>query len=382
MNQSYAALKLANFAENISEMKIKAGDTVRYLNDVGGGIVVRAIDNSTVLVRNEDDFEVPVLISELIVVDAGDKDISVRDSGTIPVSITQSVTIEEEEESDELVYFNSEQSIEKIETADLEVLFALVPKKPESPIDSDLNTYLINNSAYTILYSYSIVRSEITIGREFGTLEPDTKIYLESYSKSDIITISSFVLQIIPAFIGEFELVQPWEKHLSIKGGRLFKPGVFKENDYFEEPAMILDLTKDSRNKSLDIKELNPDEIKSAIVEKEVISVMENTPRQFKSGKVAPVTVEVDLHIHNLVDYDYRRLSNGDMLNIQLEHFHRKINEAIARKINRVVFIHGVGNGTLKLEIRKALDTQYRHVKYQDASFAEYGYGATLVIVK
>ena len=45
------------------------------------------------------------------------------------------------------------------------------------------------------------------------------------------------------------------------------------------------------------------------------------------------------------------------------------------------VFIHGIGNGTLKHELRKVLDEYYHDLKYQDASFKEYGYGATLIFI-
>ena len=46
------------------------------------------------------------------------------------------------------------------------------------------------------------------------------------------------------------------------------------------------------------------------------------------------------------------------------------------------MFIHGVGNGTLKTELRKALGIEYKKLTYHDASFKEYGYGATLIIIK
>jgi dsDNA-specific endonuclease/ATPase MutS2 len=47
-----------------------------------------------------------------------------------------------------------------------------------------------------------------------------------------------------------------------------------------------------------------------------------------------------------------------------------------------VVFIHGVGNGTLKLEIRRELEKKDKILTFQDASFKEYGYGATMVNLK
>ncbi len=71
------------------------------------------------------------------------------------------------------------------------------------------------------------------------------------------------------------------------------------------------------------------------------------------------------------------------MLTIQLNHFRKNLEEAILDKnIKKVIFIHGVGNGTLKLELRRILAKEYSHYDYQDASFKEYGYGATMVILR
>ena len=41
-------------------MQINIGDKVRFLNDIGGGIVTKIIDANTVMVLNdEDEFEIP-----------------------------------------------------------------------------------------------------------------------------------------------------------------------------------------------------------------------------------------------------------------------------------------------------------------------------------
>jgi dsDNA-specific endonuclease/ATPase MutS2 len=65
-----------------------------------------------------------------------------------------------------------------------------------------------------------------------------------------------------------------------------------------------------------------------------------------------------------------------------MEHFKSKLEEAIHTHTRKIVFIHGVGNGVLKMEIRKELDRRAKKLTYQDASFKEYGYGATLVQIK
>jgi dsDNA-specific endonuclease/ATPase MutS2 len=95
----------------------------------------------------------------------------------------------------------------------------------------------------------------------------------------------------------------------------------------------------------------------------------------------SPDLVEIDLHIHELLE-DTRGLANHEMLEVQLGRFRNELETAIAIGTRRIVFIHGIGNGTLKQELRKELSTKYKKYYFQDASFKEYGYGATMVILK
>ena len=69
-------------------------------------------------------------------------------------------------------------------------------------------------------------------------------------------------------------------------------------------------------------------------------------------------------------------------MDIQISRFTIALDGAIRGKTKKIVFIHGVGNGKLKYEIRKTLDSKYPKLRYQDASFKEYGYGATMVMLK
>jgi hypothetical protein len=86
----------------------------------------------------------------------------------------------------------------------------------------------------------------------------------------------------------------------------------------------------------------------------------------------------VDLHIEKLVS-NPARLNAGSMLGIQLETFERKITDANLHKVPSMVFIHGVGTGTLKREMRERLKG-YEFVKnFESADPVKYGNGATVV---
>lgn len=124
-------------------------------------------------------------------------------------------------------------------------------------------------------------------------------------------------------------------------------------------------------------------------VEKRVLSESEQKKeddfeRKFRHvppmKKKAEDVVEVDLHIHQLVDDD-SGLEPYQIREIQMKHFDRMIETAIREKRDKIVFIHGKGQGILKNEIRKALEF-YPECTFGDAPFHTYGYqGATEVVI-
>ncbi|WP_340074803.1 Smr/MutS family protein [Leptobacterium sp. I13] len=87
--------------------------------------------------------------------------------------------------------------------------------------------------------------------------------------------------------------------------------------------------------------------------------------------------MEVDLHIHQLVP-NTKGMTSHDMLTIQIETAKRQLDFAIKKRIPKVVFIHGVGEGVLKMELI-TLFGRYDNVEFYDADFKKYGFGATKV---
>ena len=86
--------------------------------------------------------------------------------------------------------------------------------------------------------------------------------------------------------------------------------------------------------------------------------------------------VVLDLHIENLID-SHQGLSNSAILKIQMTNFKDFLNKSIYKKQRKIVVIHGVGEGVLRHEIRKELDIYHPYFEYFDASYDEFGYGAT-----
>lgn len=100
-------------------------------------------------------------------------------------------------------------------------------------------------------------------------------------------------------------------------------------------------------------------------------------PKKYlKKNKIPPM--EVDLHINQLVK-NTKGMSNYDILDLQMNTAKRKLEFAISNKIQKVVFIHGVGEGVLKSELHFLF--QKHSIRAYDASYQKYGLGATEVYI-
>lgn len=97
-----------------------------------------------------------------------------------------------------------------------------------------------------------------------------------------------------------------------------------------------------------------------------------------KKEAFVPV-MEVDLHINQLVPSS-KGMGNYEILNLQLDVAKRQLEFAMGKKIQKMVFIHGVGEGVLKEELH-FLFKKHGNVKFHDANYQKYGLGATEVYI-
>lgn len=118
-------------------------------------------------------------------------------------------------------------------------------------------------------------------------------------------------------------------------------------------------------------------DISTVISEKE--SKKPRKTKRVKPKERSLPPMEVDLHINQLVK-NTRGLDNYEMLTIQLDTAKRQLEFAIAKRIQKIVFIHGVGAGVLRAEL-EYLFNRYENLKFYDADYQKYGRGATEVYI-
>ena len=134
------------------------------------------------------------------------------------------------------------------------------------------------------------------------------------------------------------------------------------------------------------IKTQNSKLLRTSIITEDTLQKIDSDkkPKKRKSVGVKPKeriqpAMEVDLHIDKLLPTT-RGMQKHDILTYQLDTVKRQLAFAMSKRIQRVVFIHGVGEGVLKVELEYLLK-QYDNLKYYDANYQKYGLGATEVYI-
>ena len=357
-------------------MKVKVGDQVKFLNDTGGGKVTKILSKDMANVLTHDGFEVPVLIEELLISESEEQE--KKQEEVIPE------TEPAKEQENEYNFFKEaepdENEIPAASNPDNEIHFAFVPLNQEQPENSDLDIYLINDSDFQIYYVILLKRDNSYTFFASGYLEDNTKILIKTVERENLNELNELKFQIMFFRKGFFHPVSPMETNLKLKPTRFFKRTTFKDNDFFEETAWVMEL-KSEEGFYEKLRNLKDEEILQAVKEKNPSGHDLSTSKN-KQKSTNPDIEEVDLHIEELVEKP-NELSNSEIIQIQLARFQTALEGALNdKRTNRIVFIHGVGNGRLRYELRKSLERNYPKIKYQDASFKEYGYGATLVFLK
>jgi len=359
-------------------MELKVGDTIKFLNEVGGGKITKIIDKEMVRVETPDGFEFPISKKEVFKVDLEQDFFFTDNVETQKIEKkknTKNQKIEEDEE-DEIIF--QEIPFQK-ETDEINIYFAFVPKNQKDKTNCDLDIYLINDSNYHCFYNY-----QKKLGNQFESrpnkIEANTKELIETTVRDGVVNYEHLEFQFIFFKTTLHDFKPSFSKQIKLNITKLFREGTFTENDFFEEHAFILTIFEENMMQKA-MENIENKDIEKIIKQKEQQSKRINEPKQFAKN-ITNMQVEIDLHIHELID-DHSDLKPTEILEIQMNNFQRELGDAIRNpKVEKAIFIHGLGNGTLKNEIIRELDRNYKKFKYQDASFKEYGYGATLVYVK
>lgn len=361
-------------------MKFKKGDKVRFLNEKGGGTVVKELNSFMVSVEIEDGFEIPTLTSDLVLItsESISGNMFMNQEETAPFTKTEESSTDyssEEGNEDRISRIYVQKSLSKIPSG---VYLSWAPTDQNRILSSSINIFISNNTPYDILYNFTLKNPDNSFsGIDFGSVPPHSKLLVERISKDDLNHWSNGIVQILFFQEDTDKVLMPVSSSFRIKGSVLYAEGSYQNSELLENQRAI----------TYTICELNriPSTYEAVLNEKENKDSIPVKAEKFKpeaaieKHRIGPREAEVDLHISALRDF-YASLSPHEILTIQLGYFDRMLESALAFNYQNVVFIHGIGNGVLKQSIIERL-SQYNDIELRSASFAKYGNGAVELIL-
>ena len=217
---------------------MKIGDKVRFLSEVGGGIVKGFRGKDIVLVEDADGFDIPMQIRECVVIDTDDYNMT-RKAAPAPKKPEEPVKPVKPE-------------IPVVRSAEvrggdvLNVFLAYVPEDVKAISSTSFEAYLVNDSNYYLYYTYQSAEGKAWKTRSHGLVEPNTKLLLEEFTKDMLNEMEHVAVQFIAFKDGRTAPLKPAVcVELRIDTVKFYKLHTFRESDFFEQPALVYDIVKD-----------------------------------------------------------------------------------------------------------------------------------------
>ena len=361
-------------------MQLKVGDTVRYLNSVGGGRVTK-IDGQMAYV-DEDGFETPVLARECVVVASGDsfykKDVpealKPKPRATAAAAVAPEAARKPEPAPEPLPAIEETPEGEK-----LNLVIGFEPADIRRLSSTTFDASFVNDSNYWLYLTVATRRrdSESWQLRFGGIIEPQMQEFLFELTVDDLPDIDRISVQALPfKRPGEYTRKAPVDFEQRLDATKFARLHCFDVNPYFESKVIALDIVRDDKTMGRPGPS-HAETLQAALAQKQTAD--RRRPRAVKPDLSVPL--EVDLHSSELL-YTTDGMSKSDILNYQIDTFRRIMDENLKYPDRTIIFIHGKGEGVLRAALMKELNHRYKGHDVSDASFREYGFGATKVVIR
>lgn len=320
------------------------GDRVRLLHGKEEGIITRFLDNNQVEVAIDNEFTIPVMRREIVLVAPEEDKFFGNNQGTATAETTSP---------------GANAFLKQPEHSSIGLYIALTHQSPKL-----LAVTIINNSDHDLLYTYGEELNQTYKGISNDKINQKAFKVVSHLHLKDFDKWPALVLQYLQHRSNAKTLLEPGLKRFN-----------FKAASFYKSKKMAPLVKKEAYLFQVDIKPLTVDlqKLQEKLTEPE-------QPTETYTLK-AP-SHEVDLHIEKLTDADISTLSNREILSLQINAFQDNLDRALAANMHEIIFIHGTGNGVLRTEIQKILSRNKQIKYYEDARKEKFGYGATLIRLK
>lgn len=328
-------------------MKLRIGDKVRFLNEIGEGVITRFKDKDTVFVEMTDGFEIPYLTKQL-------------------VPIHTELILNPEVENLDMV----------VENVLADSIYFIIEPDHEMPLlVGDYKFYLFNSSSYNLSYTYSIKDEAYFQTLKHGELGAYQKVFLKQVKKNFFKEYAYHKIECLFFKNTHYKSQLPVSEIIYINDKMISQSTLLSHNE-FKSKVYAFSIKDDFLDKEVVEQKLDYNDINRL---KSIKEFKQPVKTSVAKQRIKDLTKEVDLHIEELID-SHSGLTNAQILAIQLERFEKEMEYCLSNNMKKLIVIHGVGNGKLKQEITAILKS-IDGISYHDASYKHYGFGATEILI-
>lgn len=361
---------------------VRIGDKVRFVSEVGGGRVAGFGKGGVVMVEDEDGFQIPTAPSDLIVVDDS-ASAAQRKASAVPAPAKQPAPVRHASDAPAPKSSMGCGAADTVaSTNQLTAALAYVPMTKTGGVNS-WETYFVNDCNYHIHFSYLV---ETAPGRwqlrYAAEVEPNTQVYIEDAAASFLGDIKRVAVQLTA-----YKTDMPFALKPAITA--VHRVDVIKmcqrrgeaDNPYFEQKAYIFPVV--TADKTEEGEATAADSLARDLKDKlrqDRTAGAASPARKDKRGTTAADIPVLDLHAAELLD-TFAGMTPAAILDYQLTQARRFLDRHSKERGRKVVLIHGKGEGVLREAVIRMVRKDFPTAKYHDASFREYGFGATEVVM-
>ncbi len=323
------------------------GDKVRLLRGSEEGVITQFLEGNLIEVEIEDGFGIPVMRSEVVVV--AQEETKYFQRPDLPREAAKPMA--------------KQDSAPPVASG---VYLAYVQIN-----DQQLSLHLVNTTDFEMPYVLGEETNGNFRGVSSGVLSAQSTVKIMNQAVADFDRWPVLIFQGLYFRSGNYLLREPLMRRIKHKAAAFFKSKATAP--LLNQPSFLFSI--DEAANSVGGQPLNPEALKESLLSSK------EEARAKNQIKLTRPPAQVDLHIEELTD-THDTMNNGDMLNLQLQTFEEKLDQALATGMDEITFVHGVGSGTLRREIQKRLSGMKSILYFQDAQREKFGYGATLVRLK
>ena len=240
---------------------MKIGDKVRFLSEVGGGRVSGFQGKNIVLVEDEDGFEIPMQIKDVILVPEGEgverevkTGVKEGVKGGVSKGVKEGVSmgvkggVKMEVKGEEKPVTFKPKPLERREGERLNLYLSFLPDDVKEISSTGFESYLVNDSNYYMQVSLLSADGASWRLRFCGVVEPNSKLFVEAFDRSQVNDLERFCVQTIAWKQDKpFQLKPATTTELRLNLTKFYKLHVFHPNEFFNEPNWTEDIIRDDK---------------------------------------------------------------------------------------------------------------------------------------